>query len=68
MSEEYINTENIEKLRSGTIARLEKKGWKDAIRIVKDFSDPIDINYAYERTKHLDTDLTEAGYIQAILD
>ncbi len=68
MSEEYTNTENIEKLRSETIARLEKKGWEDAVRIVKKFDDPVDIKAAYEWSEHIDSGMLEAGYIQAILD
>lgn len=67
MSEEYTNTENIEKLRSETIARLEKKGWEDAVRIFKKFDDLIDIRAAYEWSEHIDN-MLEAGYIQAILD
>jgi|InofroStandDraft_1065614.scaffolds.fasta_scaffold33949_2 hypothetical protein len=67
MSEEYTNTENIDKLRSETIARLEKRGWKDAVRIFKKFDDPIDIRAAYEWSEHIDS-MLEAGYIQAILD
>lgn len=67
MSEEYTNTENIEKLRSETIARLEKKGWEDALRIFKKFEDPIDVEAAYEWSEHID-ELLEAEYIRAILD
>ena len=67
MSEVFINAKEAEKLRSETIARLEKKGWKDATRIVKKFDDPIDIKAAYEWSEHIDS-MLEAGYIQAILD
>ena len=40
MSEVFINAKEAEKLRSETIARLEKKGWEDAVRIFKKFDDP----------------------------
>lgn len=59
---------DIEKLRSEIIARLTEKGWKDAIRIVKKFDDPIDVEAAYEWSKYINDGWAEAAFIEAILD
>lgn len=62
------DAEDVERMRSETIARVEKMGWKDAVRIVKKFDDPIDIEYAYEWAEKIDGEWIEAVYIEAILD
>lgn len=59
--------EEIEQLRSETISRLEKKGWEDAIRIVKRFDDPIDIKHAHDWSEKIDG-MLQFGFIEAILD
>lgn len=57
----------IEQLRSETISRLEKKGWEDAIRIVKRFDDPIDIKHAHDWSEKIDG-ILQFEFIEAILD
>ncbi len=52
------NMEEIKKIQAEMVTSFQERGWKDAARIVKGYTDPVDINYAYKWYKKADDETT----------